>query len=231
MRKRLFGSFLAALFVVGLLAPAALADVNGVAVFSGTADVGDAFGEGGCNKAGGEATGQGLFLDPALNSNPHTWDLETTFTYVGTPSGQPDTGTFHVCGWMQGTVAPLGASCATTKGYHGVGRATGATFDIKLFNVGWKAAAGNVLPVTGNYRVYSSGNTKDVTKLIGNIVATVEVAPTNVPDGCLTAAAEHFTTVGEAVLIQNGQSKAKTDPKKCTNEEGTVCGPGEHKTP
>lgn len=245
MKKRMLGSLLAAMFVVGLMAPAAFAEVDGVAVFTGTANVGKSFNPA-CTKLAGTATGIGLPLVPAPNQDVHTWDLTgAQFDFVGKTRGGVGQyhGGFHVCGWMDGPLPGLiGASCLSTKGYHGRGQATGTNvnppgdqFKIKLYNVGWKLAVGAILPVTGNYQMYEAdGVTKKTTKTTGSIYALVGAAPVNVPDDCLNQPAQNFTIAGAALLAQDGVDHGKAQPpapmrKKCADGMPNSCpdpGPG-----
>lgn len=241
MKKRLLGSLLAALFVMSLMAPAALAEVNGVAVFQGVADVGNDFADG-CDKDGGTATGVGIGLLP---SGTHTWSLETSFDFAGT--GQDGAGVyrglFEVCGWMDDTVDQVGgAACATTKGYYGRGYAHAANvldpaddFGLKIYNIGWKAAAGAVLTITGNYQVLqdpADPHGAKKTKQEGTILAVVTAAPTDPPEElpCVLTTAEDFTVVGEAELVQDGGTlPEKAAGKPCATKDdspNTICAPG-----
>lgn len=234
MKKRILGGLLAALFIVGLMAPAASASVNGVAVFEGVADVGTNFSPP-CTKDGGTASGTGLEVVPS--SAPHTWSLSAPFNFVGSSQNATPglyTGDFDVCGWMAGPLGQniVGASCTTTKGYGGQGLATAGPIKIKLFNIGWKAAVGSLLIVNGNYQEYASNGTKKAK--FGTILAVVGASPLAVPPAvppvpCLPGSpAEEFTIVGAAVLLNGGPMLNKEnspilDPldSKACNKSGT----------
>lgn len=238
MKKRLLGGLLAAMLLVGVMAPAANAGVIGVAAFTGTAAVGQNF-NGDCNKTNPAAPqGKGLGIDPTEMKNS-VFRLVTDFTFVGADLnegvGGVYQGTFNVCGWLTAPLnlkPPLGASCISTKGHHGVGEAhanslvpPGADIDFKLFNIGWKASAGPIIPVTGNYQQYDENNVKK--NKLGNVVALVTVGPDpadpTFPIGCLSNQQSLFLTSGVAELSQPAVDFGKpgpvypeiNGPKKC----------------
>lgn len=250
MKKRLVGGLATVLMLMGLLAPGASADVNGVALFQGgVADVGDDFAPP-CTKQAGTAVGEGLGIDPTTMEN-HTWSLDSPFTFLGTSQDGPDlyTGTFHVCGWMTaplGLKPPLGATCLSTKGHHGRGKATAMgtliptnELAIKLYNVGWKMAVGPLLVVTGDYQELDSKSTKGKKDKHGSIVALVLASPTpDNPTGCVEGDQIDFTIVGAAALVNDGSTNTidfgkpgpiypTLSPKKCVGEpECPEPGPG-----
>lgn len=244
MRSRLIGGMLAAMLLVGLLAPAAYADATGVAAFLGTAAVGDDFAPD-CTKTAGTPVGKGLGSDPLAQKN-NTWTLDAPFDYIGTSWSDPDgidlySGIFHVCGWMTAPLnlkPPLGATCGSTKGMHGRGNAFATAgskvLSLKLYDIGWKLAVGPILPVTGSYQEYAPTGVKK--PKFGNIVALVGAAPTDDnPTGCLDNTQTTFSIAGVAALVNGAHfpggnpDKGKYDTKKCSGEPGEICpapGPG-----
>lgn len=249
MMKQLIGGLAAATLMLSVLAPAAFAAVEGVAVFEGTAAVGDSFTPA-CTKGAGMATGKGLGLptDPAtapdLTHKNNTWSLSTDFAFVGWSQDGKDVylGTFQAWGYLG---APLnqqdvvGATCVSTKGQHGVGSADAVgTVDpdrelhIKLFNIGWKAALGGTLLITGNYQELGGegGPKKDK---MGTILAVVQAQPDDAnPIGCVDNTQTAFDVEGAATLLNTETDAGKHDDdpvfgeKKCAGGPCPEPGPG-----
>jgi len=248
MKKRILGGLLAAMVVLGVLAPAASADVNGVAAFLGTAQVGDSFSET-CTKKDSAVTGKGLGLpvDPnaptnGLTHKNNTWRLETSFTFAGLTQDGGDVydGIFHACGYLG---APLnqkpivGATCVSTKGQHGIGQAdarglvdTTKELHVKLYNISWKAALGGTLLITGNYQELDHSKAKKDKH--GILYAIVQAQPDDSnPTGCLTNEQTTFDVEGVAELTNLAFfDKGKYDdgpfgPKKCAGGPCPAPGP------
>jgi hypothetical protein len=96
---------------------------------------------------------------------------------VSKSSTPPGTiGTANLCGQLTGPAGgPIGASCASTKGYNGHGNVTDP--NLYVSNLTWKAAAAGSFIVTGNVG-QTKGNKSDL------LVAFVQVAPGS-PTSCL----------------------------------------------
>lgn len=134
------------------------------------------------------------------------------------------TGFVNVCGYLShvpNTLAKkenrhsgLGAACGASKGHHGKGLAhivnvaTGAVADLKLYDIGWKAAVGGALPILGGYQEYHP--TKPVKKdKFGTIMGVV-----NARGGALDCAgeanngngAQSFAVDGEFELINGNDT-------------------------
>jgi hypothetical protein len=248
MKKRILGGLLAAMLILGVLAPAAMADVNGIAFFQGTARVGADFAST-CNKTGGVPTGKGLGTLSITENKNNAWSLAAPFTFVGTTQDGPGVyeGRFNACGYLTAPLnapAPVGASCASTKGHHGIGQATaesteplGQKLNIKLFDINWKAAIGGTLLISGSYQERGDNNVKKAK--YGILYAVVQVAPdqSNLL-GCLDKTQTAFTTIGTADLVNTGAThvdKGKPNSglpfgtKECGKSGGTCPAPGPRK--
>jgi len=240
MKKKLLGGLLAAMLLVGVMAPAAFADVEGAGVFDGTAKVGKWFrANAPCTKDGiGEPEGPGLYF-PVIQTVKErraegVWRFGTTLAMVGSydPASTDDdgvfTGVFNVCGRLESMVdasgQEVGAACGPSKGFEGKGYAEGVDedgvvqFRLKLFDIGWKAVVGGVIPVTGSYQEYTD-STRAVKGKKGSVYAIVNAAPANEieiqrcanlhPDG---NGAKDFRVTGVFDLINTYYDKGKGSP-------------------
>lgn len=245
MKKRLLGGLLAAMVILGVLAPAASAAVDGVAAFVGTAAVGDSFSST-CTKTSSAVTGKGLGLPvegdpPAVTHKNNVWNLSTDFNFLGKSQHGADlfVGGFHACGYLG---APLnlktvvGATCVSTKGQHGIGEAHAVgtadptkKLDLKIYNVGWKAALGGTLFITGNYQELTPTGAKKAKH--GILYAVVQAQPDDAnPLGCLDNTQTTFDVEGVAELTNVFFDKGKYDdspfgPKKCAGGPCPTPGP------
>lgn len=240
MKKRLLGSLLAAMLVLGILAPAASADTIGSGVFGpGTADVGKFFAANDpCDKSGlASVQGEGLYLpgtpEDMARRGEGVWQLSSTFTFVGQSQfgSGVSSGTFNVCGRLESMVeneavpaAEIGASCGPSKGFEGKGLATSDLVHVKLYNVGWKAVAGNVIPVVGNYQDLQDDDATKKNKH-GNLLALVNVAPADENEtlactGLEGNGAKHFAVAGTFSLYQPFSDKGKYDTWKDCKADG-----------
>lgn len=178
---------LAALMILGVVAlPAAANHVTEAGTFVGVAEVGNTFDANQpCTQTGrGLPVGDGLGL-PVLDDREGVFQLTNTFTGLVAGSGQ-----FHVCGHLTKTLGAIGASCAVSKGYDGIGVAAYASGDtIELHDIGWDVTLTGTIPVLGEYR--DAGGT-------GQIVALVQA--NSGADRCLSGTADRFDVVGVFAL-------------------------------
>lgn len=256
MKKRILGGLLAAMLLLGVLAPAAAASTSGAGAFIGTATVGKWFTTGNpCDKSGdADVAGPGLWLpgtpqDLARRAEG-VWALSTRFDMVGASQGTTGAyaGFFDVCGYLESMVdaagQEVGASCGPSKGFHGKGRARSddGLLDIKLYNIGWKAVVGNVIPVYGEYQDYLIGSGQKGKK--GIVYAIVmanpdDASPTDCVDGPYGEQEFDITGTFDLTNAENDKGKPNDDvlrDKQCKgdgpdNKDGPKPNPVPCKTP
>lgn len=245
MTKPLLGGLLALLLVIGPLAPAAMADVNGVAAFDGWLRVGDGF-NGECSKNNyPDVRGPGLVLLPVFQQDVRMWRFDATFEFVGASHAARPAGLYSgllwACGWMDGPLPGLtGPACLAGTAYHGRGGAyaynalSSDDFALKLFDVSWQLTAGAVVPLLANYQVYDGSGPAKNEKAGGSFYALMHASPVEMPEGCLFYEAMDHIILGAAAFVHDNRDNRMADPpppmnKMCANQDDTACpqpGPG-----
>lgn len=180
MKVKVTGMVLVVAVLLGMMAmPAAANSVAPTAgVFAGEASVGK---KGVCNQDGsGSVSGAGLGLANAEEPT-QVLDVKRAWYTIDAPASVVDVvygqGSLKLCGKLGPNLTGLGASCATTKGWDGQGKAsftnllTGAGKAISISNLGWIATAGGTFLVTGDVGDYTAGTKKKADQLVAVVQA------------------------------------------------------------
>ncbi|HWH31273.1 MAG TPA: hypothetical protein VNU01_01235 [Egibacteraceae bacterium] len=186
MKLRASALFLAVSMMLGLAAlPAAAAVDSDLGVFQGTAQVGKS---GTCDNSGGahDVTGGGIGLPVVNGAKRAQYSINAPSSVVSPIYG---IGSLRLCGkltspldieYVEGT--PVGASCASTKGYDGQGKATFDGLvkdrDVYLKNLGWEITVGGTFLVTAD-----GGGSKGADS--HKLVAVVQALSEGAVVGCL----------------------------------------------
>lgn len=207
MKIRAFGMLLALAMVLGLAAVPAGANPTGVShvgVFTGDAAIGKTETDP-CDNSGVSTVAGGSLGLPALNgAGKHLlyWSISNGAA-VDFPLLQ---GTVALCGKLTDPAdLPLGgASCISTKGYDGKGKASFAGGDIWLSNIGWKNALGGTLLVQGHAGSGKGSKTDWLIAIVqvgvNDIACAEKTVNSSKPDGSFKVAAAY-------TIIANGAKK------------------------
>lgn len=229
MKVKATGLLLAVAMMLGIAALPASAALEGAhaGVFSAVARVGK--GPGTCNNDGtGSVSGGGIGLIPEVGAPKNAVFTISQGLVVDVKGGQ---GTANLCGYLtaplQDTVPGvdpkalgIGASCATTKGWGGSGKATFPTplkkapRSIWITDLGWKITVGGTFLVTGDTGVGKGQET-------GLLVAVVQALNENVLLDCVSkfqgdkSNPDPFTVVAAYKIFPvGGNTLPEKDPKK-----------------